>query len=126
MKCLLEEIEALEYNFSDIFSPNRSDSIRSTFMGENSTIAPSQLAYELKKQKETLIAEFSDVMSDSVQETKDMLRINEQNSTVYSTSNDLPSFIPNEPTQSQTDSANTSASTTTAQASNETPLFLPN
>ena len=53
-----------------MFSPNRSDSIRSTFIGENSTITPSQLACELKKQKETLIAEFSVVMSDSTQETK--------------------------------------------------------
>ena len=59
MKCLLEEIEGLECNFSDMFSPNRSGSIRSTFMGEDSTITPTQLAHELKKQKDTLIEEFS-------------------------------------------------------------------
>ena len=51
VKHLLEEIEALECNFSGVFSPDRSDSIGSTFMGENIAITPSQLAHELSEQK---------------------------------------------------------------------------
>ena len=47
-------------------------------MGESSTIAPSQLVHESKKQKETLITEFSDAMSNSAQKMKDVLRVDEQ------------------------------------------------
>ena len=95
-------------------------------MGENSKIAPSQLAHELKKQKETLILEFAEIMSESMVEMKEMIRINQQESSVQEFHFNLRSSIPNASLQSRLSSASASASTCTAQETNQMPLFLPN
>lgn len=97
MKCLLEEIEGLECNFSDMFSPNRSDSIRSTFIGEDSTMTTMQLACELKKQKGTLIEEFSEIMKNNMKEIKDVINADEQSARIYLTNaNSLDASARNE------------------------------
>ena len=65
-------------------------------------------------------------MSDSVQETKEMFRTNEQKSSSQEFNSNLPSFIPSAPAQSRPSSASASESTPTVQATHETILFLPN
>ena len=111
MKHSLEESEALESNFSDALSPNRSDSVRSALVGENSTITLSQLAHELKKQKQTLISEFAEIMSNSVGETKEMTRTSEQNSSAQGFHPSFPSSVLNASLKSRLSSASAPAPT---------------
>ena len=65
-------------------------------------------------------------MSEAMVEMKEMMRINQQASSVQEFHSKLPSSIPNASLQSMLSSSSASASISTAQASNQTPLFLSN
>ena len=109
-----------------MFSPNRSDSIRSALMGENSTITPSQLAHELRKKKENLTSKFAEIVSDKIAETKDMIQSNQQDSSVQEIQHNSPGYISNVSLQSMLSSAGASAPTSASQQTHQIPLFLPN
>ena len=71
LKHLLEEVESAKNDFSDMFSPNRDNSICTDFMGDSNKPTTSFISQELNATRENLLMEIDSKLQGQMSEVFD-------------------------------------------------------